>query len=238
MKKAQGKQTGPKTPEGKAIVSMNALKTGERLRMFHRITHQAGRLAICRGCGEDVRQYCQEVQQCQLQDQMISAYFKAKADKNPDHIEEINLVQIASMDMLFSIKLKYALDHIEDKYFDEKTGREKHVIDTDYIYMLMNLFKSLNKSLEDMQLTRKSIDGSDAAWAALVDEKVDREEARKYLEQLRDQAEQIRHLAAESRKKREADPDIQEYQKQVGDGDNDMGDFDVNSVGENPFGTD
>lgn len=236
LKKAQGKQTGPKTPEGKAISSMNNLKTGEHLRMFHRITEQAGKLKICQNCGDDVRNYCKEIKECQLQDKFIVAYFKAKAEKDPKYIHEITLPQLASMDMIFTIKLKYALDHIEDTYKDPKTGREKPVIDFNYILELKTLFDALNKSLEDMQLTQKSLDNSDAAWAALVDPKVDKEEAKEYLERIARQTEILKQASEEARKKRETDKDIQEYRKATDKDEGEDTNIDVEKIGDNPFG--
>ena len=58
LKKAEGKKTGPITDEGKEICSMNALKTGEYLKNFHRISRHAGLMAICDNCGDEQRRLC------------------------------------------------------------------------------------------------------------------------------------------------------------------------------------
>jgi len=236
LKKAWGKATGPKTSDGKAKSSMNALKTGEHMRMFFRISHQAGELKICEGCGEEQQNACRSAQTCLLQDSMIASYMKAQAEKNPDHIEEFTIVQVATMDMVFSVRLKYALDHINDTWTDPETGKTQFVINSDYMYMLMNLFDRLNKRLEDMQLTRKTIDDSDLGWNRLVDEKIDREEAKAYLEKLQRQLTQIRNDVQAAAENRSQDKDIQEYQKQTGNDEDDTP-INLDNVGDNVFGS-
>lgn len=213
LKKAQGKQTGPTTKEGKEITSMNAVSTGEQLRNFHRISKQAGQMSICENCGDEQIVLCTEAENCLLHDYFIAQYHKARADNDVAPLEEINFTQLPDMDFMFTIKLKYALDNIGEMTFDKDKGRNVPLISWDYIYGLLNMFSSLNKKLDDMQMTRKTqgVDGGELK--DLLKRSLDTEGEKDALKYILEKMDEFKSKTGEAKEMREQDDTIKEFEK-------------------------
>ncbi|OGB61495.1 MAG: hypothetical protein A2Y94_14040 [Caldithrix sp. RBG_13_44_9] len=235
LEKAQGKQTGPVTQEGKAIASMNGIKTGERMRMFHRITHQAGKMKICISCGEEMQLHCSGVKRCELQDAMIVSYFKARSERNVEYIEDMDLIKIANLNFIFISRIKYAIDHIDDEWTNEETGRKGLVIGTDYMYMLSQMNEKLSTSLHDMQLTRKSMEENAGMWAGIAEKHIEDIAAKEYLEKLEKNAIEMRRIITTAKDKRKSDADVVEYEKLTGQDNDDNVSVDVDALGDSKF---
>lgn len=185
--------TGPKTKEGKAIASMNALKHGKTMRMFHRISEHAGNLAICKNCGEPQQKECASVKKCMLQEELTYAYHIAQSEKNLDYVEQLNVLQSATMDLIFTQRLRWALTNMGEyeRVFNEKGKSVKvPVVRTEHIYELINTMRALSKTMPDMQLTRQTQENIDVEWAKLLEAKISEEQAlssrNKIMELMRD----------------------------------------------------
>jgi len=184
----QGEGGGPKTEEGKAISSMNALKTGRYMRNFQRLKgNLAGNLPICRSCGEEQQAECRVLQVCQLQEELVYAYHLAQAERDLQGIEHLNVLQLASMDLLFSQRLRWAVENLgaTEKAVD-KSGRRitQPVVKNEDIYTLINMMNALNKSPQDMQLTRQTQENINVEWAKLLEAQISQEEALKSRERI------------------------------------------------------
>lgn len=235
LQKAQGKQTGPNTEDGKKVVSMNALKTGEFLKKYHRLSTKAGKLAACKRCGEEQQAICISKKNCELQDYFIASYFKSRDERNPDYIEAINIIQTANMELIFSTKLQYAIEHQDDVYKDPESGQEKHTINWYYISNLMNMYNSLGKNPEQMLLTRKTMDSSDAQWAQAGKEEIDRNIAKEYLDKLNSGFNQLIGISGKVDEKRKTDKDIQEYDDMINESGDPDDDLDIAKIEDSPF---
>lgn len=213
LMKAQGKQTGPKTETGKAIVSMNAVKSGEYLRKFHRLGLKAGKMERCQACGEAQIAVCTEIASCELQDFFISQYFKAYSDRDLSHIEEINMLQTAQMDLLFDTKLQYAIAHIDDKVKDKETGRDVYLIGWEYLYGLVNMYTTLRKNMDDMKMTRKTIDNDMGILKELMNLQLDPEKEDETRREVLGQIEKLVQMTDRVSTMRKSDKTIQEFEK-------------------------
>jgi len=229
--------TGPKTEEGKKRSSMNALKTGQFMKNFQRLDEQAGHLSICKNCGAEQQADCSAVKSCLLQDELILAYHKAHADKNLDHIEGINMVQMASMDMIFSTKLRWALENMGKTETVTGSKGEKipvPIVKTEDLYALMNMMRALSKTLPDMQLTRQTQENIDLEWAALLQADLTAEKAEANMRQILTNMEKFRLRSLEAQEIRKLDQTIQDHVN--GNGENQKSEVvEVKALGMSPF---
>ncbi len=232
------KSTGPKSVEGKAIASMNGVKHGKYITKFNRIHgEQAGNLATCEPCGEDQQNACRVAKTCMLWDELAVAYIKTHETKDPRHIENINIVQLTTMDFIFNQRLRYAQQHLGDTEpsydKDGKVVGEKMVIDTQYLYTLMNMAKSLSKSLPDMQLTRQTQENIDVEWAQLIKAEISPERAAEAKEKIINQMTEWRKSAKAGDHAAELDEAINEFRQKEDKGEDE--DFTIGDIGDGPF---
>lgn len=205
------KSTGPKSDEGKNRSAMNGLKTGEYMTRFDLISgDNAGKLRICEPCGSEQKGQCQEAKTCLLQDEITLRYIKAHRTKKPMFHEQISIPQIATMDMIFTQKLRYAQQNLFEKTIDE-SGNEKDLIDEKYIYMLMNMMNNLSKTLKDMQQTRATQENIDVAWAELAKADIDPEKAAENRHKIVESMEKFRESFDKAKQKRELDDAIKQF---------------------------
>lgn len=92
--------------------------------------------------------------------------------------------------------------------------KQKEVIDTQYIYMLMNMMKSLNKSLVDMQLTKQTQENLDLGWADLLKAATNPEEAAKTKQKIINEMSKWREVQGLANKMEEMDEAIKEFRQQ------------------------
>lgn len=214
LKRAQGNQTGPKSDDGKIISSMNAVSTGMHLRKFHRLpAAKVGKMDICQDCGQEQIDVCVAIKNCELQDYFIAQYSKAYMDKDLSHIEEINILQTSQMDFLFNAKLKYAVDNFEERIIDPETGFERHLIDWSYIYGLVNMYTVLRKNLDEMKMTRKTVDDDIGMLKKLMELQLDRTGEDKTREEVLQKVEALIETSEKVSDMRKSDKTIQEFRK-------------------------
>lgn len=229
------KSTGPKTEEGKAISSMNALKTGEYMTRFDLISGEsAGNLKICEPCGDEQKAQCRIVKTCILNDEITLRYIRAHRSKKPEFHEQISIPQIATMDMIFTQKLRYAQQHLFEKTIDEN-NIERDLIDEKYIYMLMNMMNNLSKTLKDMQQTRATQENIDVAWAELAKADVDPEKAAENRQKIVESMDKFRESFSKAKEKRELDEAIKQFRNgeaQIKDENRLDSDIDFNPFGD------
>lgn len=237
LRKAQGKQTGPKTQEGKDIVSMNAVDSGLYVKKFHRIGKYAGELALCEKCGEEQKAICKEKQLCELQGYFVTQSILARDEHKPEYLEDANIVSLSYLRVLFESRLKYAIEHVDEMMINKKTLLEKHVIDTKYIEILFDMAEKLGISMEHMMLTRKTMDSSDAAWANMAKEHIERDKAKEYLQKLSDGFDRLLNINDRAEENRQGDTDLKEYNTSIGNNDEPDEELDLGAVGESPFPT-
>lgn len=233
------KSTGPKTEEGKAASSMNGLKHGQYVTKFWKIPPgKAGNLKICENCPIEQRAECRSAGTCLLHDELTLAYVKTHDTGNTKYIENFNVLQLATMDLIFSQKLRYAQMHLgEVEIIVDENGNEKQkeVIDTQYIYMLMNMMKSLNKSLVDMQLTKQTQENLDLGWADLLKAATNPEEAAKTKQKIINEMSKWREVQGLANKMEEMDEAIKEFRQQNDAEKNKDDGFSLNEIIDNPF---
>lgn len=239
------KSTGAVTEEGKIISSMNALKHGSYAKRFWKIKGKAvGNLKICNDCGEDQKQICtsvpEEERSCLLHNELILRYVHTHQSGETKHIEEINMMQLATMDLLFTQKLRFAQMHMGEveEYTNEETGEthKKPVIGNDYIYMLMNMMKTLSKSLPDMQLTKQTQENLDVEWAKLMEADIDPEKAAEYRNNIMTGMADFRKAHAKASEMEEGDEAIRQFEKNEEMANEDSDDIDIGDIGDSPFG--
>jgi hypothetical protein len=194
---------------------MNALKHGKYMRQFQRIKEQAGKLAICKQCGEQQQEECALAKKCHLQEELIYAYHLARTERDLSGIEIINTMQLASMDLIFSQKLRWAIENAgeTEKYFDKSIGRnvERPVVKNEDLYQLMNMMQSLSKSLPDMQLTRQTQETIDVEWAKLLEAKISEEQAAANRERILDVMKNWNQAKEAAEKMQKTDSAIQNF---------------------------
>ena len=205
------------------------------MRMFHRITHQAGKMKICASCGEEMQLHCQNVKRCELQDAMIVSYFKARSERNVEYIEDMDLIKIANLNFIFISRIKYAIDHIDDEFTDEKTGRTGLVIGSDYMYMLSQMYEKLATSLHDMQLNRKAMEENAGMWAGIAEKHIEDADAKEYLDRLNQNAIEMRSIITSAMGKRKEDVDVKDYEKQTGRDDENEVSINTGAIGSSKF---
>lgn len=233
------KSTGPKTEDGKAASSMNGLTTGQYTRKFWKIPEsKAGKLKMCDVCGDEQQEACKNSGTCLLHDELSLAYLKTHDTGDVKYIENVNILQMATMDLLFSHQLRKAQINIgeQETYIDaDGNERTKDVIDQQFIYMLMNMMKNLNKSMTDMQLTKQTQDNIDVAWAELAKADIDPVKAAETKNQI------IKEMAAWRKNQRQAQNDekldeaIAQHRKLENAANDDAGNVDLGDIGPSPF---
>ena len=192
---------------------MNALKDGEYMTRFDLIQGaNAGKLKICEPCGSDQQKECGEAQRCILHNEITLRYIYAHRTKKPMYHEHISIPQIATMDMIFTQKLRYAQQHLFEKTYDAE-GNERDLIDEKYLYMLMNMMNNLNKTLKDMQQTRATQENIDVAWAELAKADLDAAKAAENRQQIMEQMEEFRRTYSSAVEKRNLDDAIDAFRK-------------------------
>ena len=193
---------------------MNALKDGEYMTRFDLINgNNAGRLVICEPCGDDQKKECQGAKRCILHNEITLRYIYAHRTKKPMFHEHISIPQIATMDMIFTQKLRYAQQHLFEKTVDPETGYERDLVDEKYLYMLMNMMNNLNKTLKDMQQTRATQENIDVAWAELAKADLDAEKAAENRQKIMEQMEEFRRTYSTAVEKRNLDDAITQFRK-------------------------
>jgi len=234
LEKAQGLQTGPISEEGKAIVSLNAVKSGIHMKMYQNIGKAAGKLPVCDNCGDEQIKICQEAKNCELQVYFVGQYEIARTKRSVDPLEEMNSVSLGSMRMIFESQLNYAIKNMHETKIDDK-GREYFLIGNGYIAQLMSMAQLLNVSPEDMLLTRKSQDTSERDFDDEVKEETSREEAKAYLLSLKQSNKEILEAVKKADKDRNQDKDIKEYKAETGEDEDTDKNINLDDIGDSPF---
>lgn len=236
--------TGPKTEEGLAISSMNALKTGEYSKHFWKIPGSVvGDLKICETCGDEQIAICKsfpkEERTCLLHESLMLKYIKTHQTKDVKYIEEVNIMQLSIMDFLFTQNLRYAqlnigeveeaFDSLGKKYYRPKIGN-------DYIYMLINFMKVLSKSMPDMQLTRQTQENIDVEWAKLLEAEIDPEKAMETKNKIIASMAEFRKASSKAKYMENQDEAIQQFKKGEDLANEDSDSSNLSDIGDNPFG--
>jgi hypothetical protein len=207
---------------------------------FFLINKYAGKMSICKNCEEDLQKKCKNIQCCELLVTTSHAYFQTHQKKNPEYVEKLTIPQLATLDLIFTQKLNYALKHLHDT--KEVTGSDgkvylKELVGIDYLYALINMAKSLNKSMADMQLTSQTKETMDVAWAHLSKAKVDPKKADELKAKILKGVENWEKKKAAAKKREKEDPAIIRYEKEMKDMDKDRDiDIDDMDLPPNPFG--
>lgn len=233
------KSTGPKTEDGKAASSMNGLTTGQYTRRFWKIpASKAGELKMCDVCGDEQQDACRKSGTCLLHDELSLAYLKTHETGATKYIENVNILQMATMDLLFSRQLRYAQINIgEQETFIDSEGRErtKEKIDQQFIYMLMNMMKNLNKGMTDMQLTKQTQDNIDVAWAELAKADIDPVKAAETKNEIIKEMAVWRKDHGQARDDEKLDEAILQHRNLDNAANDDAGDIDLGNIGVSPF---
>ena len=219
----QGEGGGPKTKEGKAIAAMNGLKHGKFMTNFQFLKHKAGSLAICKQCGDEQAEMCKTEQRCILHEELTLRYHYTHIKKDPTFIENIAIPQLAMMDMLFSQRLRNAIENID-------------AVTTEKVYELINFAKALNKSLADMQLTRNTQENIDVEWAKLLEADISAEKADEFKRAMLDKMLKWREDKEIAIKTAKEDQAIQNFIESEGKADIESGDIEIGNLGGSPFG--
>jgi len=235
---AKGEGGGPKTPEGKAISSMNALKHGRYMRNYQRIGQLAGKLAICDPCGKSQQRACAAASSCALQNELILNYHYAQAEKDLQRLEQNNAIQLASMDLIFSQKLRWAMQHLgEIEIVRIKGAKMKQpVVREEHIRTLLDMMTALSKTLPDMQLTRRTQENIDVEWAKLLEAEITQEKADEYKQRALQSLNEWKLKALEEADEmKEKDAAIQEFVNK-GKNEKDEKPLQIGKIGRSPFG--
>ena len=234
------KSTGPKTEIGKYNSSMNALKDGKYLTKFHKIPPEyCGRLAKCALCGAEQRAECVELKECVQQEALTKAYIETHKTGNVKHIENYNILQLSMLDNIFTTRLRYAQIHVnETEMVKDKNGRliEKQVIDSEYIYNLMNMLNTLSKRMTDMQLTKQTQENIDVAWAELAKADIDPAKAAETKQKIMYEMAKWREAQSSANEMEELDEAIRQHRKLEDAANDDSGNINLGNIGGNPFG--
>ena len=231
--------TGPKTPEGKERSSMNAVKSGFYITKLWRITDNAGNLPMCAPCGEEQQNQCRADKKCLLQQDILLKHLKTLRTKNLAHREMLDAIQIAQMDTIFSLKLQEAMNLLGvTELSQDKDGNPimRSAVTDQHMYMLMNMANHLGKNLEAMQLTRKSQDMADVAWADLAKAELDPVKAAEYREKITKEMAEFRKSISKADEDRALDEAITQHRKQIGENQDKEEHTTDLVIGPNPFG--
>jgi len=235
--------TGPQTEEGKQISSMNALKTGYNAKHFWKIRGKSvGELKICPNCGDEQIELCKsfplEDRTCLLYDNLLLKYTKTHQTGETKYIEEINMAQLASMDLLFSQNLRYAQINMGEfnEYTDDDGNKiKKPKIGNDYIYMLITFMKALSKTLPDMQLTKQTQENIDAAWAELARAEIYPQKAAEHRNKIMNEMAAFRKAQATANAMEKKDEAITHFRKNEDLANEDIDNVNIGDAGDNPF---
>lgn len=208
-------------------------------RHYFLINKYAGKMSICKNCTESQQSKCKNDKSCELLINTTQAYIQTHQKKDPKYVEKITIPQLATLDLIFTQKLNYALMHLnETKEVKGPDGKVyiKEVIGTDYLYSLINMAKSLNKSLSDMQLTSQTKTTMDVAWAHLSKAKVDPKKADELKKKILKGLKTWEKKKVEAKEMEKSDPTITRYEKEIDEMDREK-DINIDDLDlpDNPF---
>jgi len=194
---------------------LNSMKIPE-IKDFFNLHRNAGKLSVCKNCHEDQKDDCEAKMRCFILDRTMMAYLRAHKNKDPMEIEAVAIPQLAIMDLIFTQKLQYAINNLnEKKEFTDENGvkHEKDVIGIEYLYALINMAKSLSKSLDDMQLTSKTQDASEQGWMELLKVETDPVKSEQMRRKIMASYKSFEKKKEEVKKLEDADDALRQYEK-------------------------
>ena len=231
--------TGPVTEEGKKNASMNALQHGRYATKFFKIpAKKVGNLETCKVCGDEQISACKEAGKCLLQDELTLAYIRTHTTGNVKYVENFNIVQLSQMDFIFTQKLRYAQIHLDEtETFVDADGNErtKEKIDSQYMYMLMNMMKNLNKAMPDMQLTKQTQENIDVAWGELAKAEINPEKALEAKQKIMKEMAEWRKAQGQANQEELLDEAINQHRKLDNAANEEAGNTDLGNIGPSPF---
>lgn len=212
-------RTGPRTPEGKAKSRLNGLKHGRYMnpKTIMSLGDKAGTLMMCVPCGKKQQAACNAAESCALQDEMLLAYTKAAFENDLSKLQEVNVMQLATMDLVFTQKLRWATENLGE--FDEVSVKgggiaKVPVVTQEHIYELMNMMRTLGKTPMDMQITKSTQEAINVEWAKLLEADIDAARAEENKARILAMMNDYRNNLDQSKKLEALDADIAAFVQQ------------------------